>query len=1316
MLTNIAIVLVIILTLLLGILGFLSVRQPIMAKLGVRNIPRRPTQSLLIIIGLTLSTVIIISSLSTGDTLDHSVTSQAVEAYGEIDEILSPPLLATLAQFGVDTSDIDNESGATNAESTPALFQGGLTSIFALLDEGLPGISEARYAELRAKIADEPLIESVAPAIIFPTIVRDVNSGQGEPFGFIFAVDDEYQTQFGLRTLNGEPADMTRLRPGVGNIFELSANLFSLTSGSTDALAPLITEFDLSDQDIADLLAGVAMLRMAFTGQTGGGNLEQSNLEDLGLDALLTNPADLNMLSAEVLSTINLNTLGMEIDQRLGQFGLALRQGDVYLNRIGAERLNARVGDTVEIHIGPLPVPYRVAGIVDEAGPMAALSPVVVMPLDEAQQLLFMVDKVNAVLVSNQGDAVSGIEHTAAVNERLRVLALNEDGVTRLFSLLREPAVKIVLETHIAAEAEADLFDGDPPPAIIANLFESVIPFDRFVNDLTVLQAALNEPDLSDDLRLSLANRFVQIWLIEDVDWPETHADEIKDAVRHLSELELLEPLSKQTVVTAANVGGVVSSSIFSLFGIFSILAAVLLIFLIFVMLAAERRSEMGIARAIGVQRRHLVQMFVTEGIVYDLAAAALGVALGLAISYAMIGFIGGLFNDLARNLSDQVQSSLFTFRFKIVPTSVIIAYCLGVLLTFLVVTFASWRMSHLNIVAAIRDLPESNFSKRLPRWRRLWPIILAPILLFAGVYLAFDSGTLEVTQVQLGISLGLTGLALLLSWILARTAFRPDQRDRVVYSLLGLGLLAIWAIPWSSLLGGRGSIFQQDPSAVLASFALTGPLIILGAILTVMFNADGLLWLVNRLFGGIGPLTPVLKIAIAYPLHARFRTGMAMLLFAMIITTVTIMAIVIRATQATVTPAAERSAGFEIEVSSTLLSFFNPITDLSAQIAGRPDFPAADVAAVARISRFNTVAQQPDSGADDTGYSELLLTGLNQDYLEQAQQIYTFQMRAPGFESDAAVWQALRERDNVAIVSAQITTDETDLFEQIEASAEDPTGDVTEDTSSNAPDDALNLPRLNLTDLTLPDSPTSVASMPEIMLELQSLTTFQNADTSTPQTVQVIGVLAQNTTLAGGVFQVNERLIERLSGAPIAPDNFYVKVHDGVEVRAVAQAIERAFLSSGLDATVMAEEFAAGQALTRGILQLFQGFMALGLLVGIAALGVISSRTVVERRQQVGMLRAIGYQPRMVALLFVMESSFIAVCGLGIGAITGLILGQNIIAEFYAFVTEGQGFSMPWLQISLILLGAYLFAMLTTIVPAVRASRIYPAEALRYS
>ena len=50
---------------------------------------------------------------------------------------------------------------------------------------------------------------------------------------------------------------------------------------------------------------------------------------------------------------------------------------------------------------------------------------------------------------------------------------------------------------------------------------------------------------------------------------------------------------------------------------------------------------------------------------------------------------------------------------------------------------------------------------------------------------------------------------------------------------------------------------------------------------------------------------------------------------------------------------------------------------------------------------------------------------------------------------------------------------------------------------------------------------------------------------------------------------------------------------------------------------------------------RLIQGFMGLGLIVGVAALGVISARAVVERRQQIGVLRAIGFRRRMIQVSF---------------------------------------------------------------------------------
>ncbi len=427
------------------------------------------------------------------------------------------------------------------------------------------------------------------------------------------------------------------------------------------------------------------------------------------------------------------------------------------------------------------------------------------------------------------------------------------------------------------------------------------------------------------------------------------------------------------------------------------------------------------------------------------------------------------------------------------------------------------------------------------------------------------------------------------------------------------------------------------------------------------------------------------------------------MLLFAMVISTVAIMTVVIDATQTLVAPDSERQAGFEIQVSPSLLSFFNPVTDLETAIATNPDFPSDDVAVVGGLASSSMDALQDG----ETEWEGVQLVGANAGYLGQAEATYTFAQRADGFETDADIWAALNERDDVAVVTQTLLADEPAEDGEENSGpgnrrAERLEGEAEDDEFERRFDQYFRVQGVQ----------TDAANLPEIRVTLRP---FSFGGEDVEHEVQVIGVIAEATTLAGEGLLVNSDAYAKTSGAPFAADNYYVKLNQGADVHEVALAIERSFLASGLNASIMAESFAQGQALTRGILQLFQGFMALGLLVGIAALGVISSRTVVERRQQIGMLRAIGFQPRMVAISFLMESSFIALTGMVIGVAAGVVLGQAMIQQFFDVLADGRTFAIPWPQLILVVLLAYGLSLLATILPAYQAARIYPAEALRY-
>ncbi|MEZ4610038.1 MAG: hypothetical protein R2838_07280, partial [Caldilineaceae bacterium] len=294
----------------------------------------------------------------------------------------------------------------------------------------------------------------------------------------------------------------------------------------------------------------------------------------------------------------------------------------------------------------------------------------------------------------------------------------------------------------------------------------------------------------------------------------------------------------------------------------------------------------------------------------------------------------------------------------------------------------AARRVSRLNIVAAIRDLPESDVRTRRSRMGAAVAWLVGPLVAALGGLLIWLGLNGRFSVLLVGVTLALVGIMLLVQRVLARTRLRDDAIERIVYSVIGAGILVIWALPWATWTGR--TVVASDGPWVLVSFALTMPMVILGAILVVMYNADLLTGLVSLLLGGVGALTPVLKTAIAYPLSARFRTGMAMLLFAMVISTVTIMSVVIHATQTLVTPDSERYAGFEIGTSFSILSFFNPLDDLEAAIAANPDFPADQVAAVGAVATTEVEAVRAENQGGDWRWLELV--GVNQGYLNQAE------------------------------------------------------------------------------------------------------------------------------------------------------------------------------------------------------------------------------------------------------------------------------------------------------------------------------------------
>lgn len=687
---------------------------------------------------------------------------------------------------------------------------------------------------------------------------------------------------------------------------------------------------------------------------------------------------------------------------------------------------------------------------------------------------------------------------------------------------------------------------------------------------------------------------------------------------------------------------GDVFMSIFTTFGSFSIVAGVLLIFLIFVMLSAERRTELGIARAIGTRREHVVQMFVFEGLAYDLGAAAVGAALGVVVSFGMVSVLAGALGSSDLELQRVVS-----------PSSLVIAYALGVLLTFVVVALSAWRVSVLNIVAAVRGLPEPIATGG--RRRRIGLGVVGVALGVTLAWSGLDAG--QATPFALGLSLVIISLV-----PLARAAGLPE---RVAFTGAGLLLLGWWLLPFDTM----SAIAGRDLSMDFSAWVISGLMLVAGATWLIVYNADLLLGATMRVAGRIRALAPIVKMAMAYPLRVRFRTGVTLAMFTLVVFTIVVGATTSGAFLRAVDDVEAYGGGYDV---SAQVAPTSPLGDARAairrELPGTFDIVASESVLTAKMAQ-----------AGDRKLVSYPLRGLDDSFLNTT--TFALAARARGFDSPRAVWQALSRHPDLAVVDA------------LAAPRRDNWG-------FGVP------PDLRLHGFFIEDGEFDPVRV-----------TVHDPGTETTRTLQVIGVLSDTAPIDRPGLWTSQQTASAIFGARAEPTVHHLTVAAGIDPATASERLERAFLDHGLEAEAVRDTLhdALGASYTMNWLLL--GFMGLGLIVGVAALGVISARAVVERRQQIGVLRAIGFRRGMVQLSFLLESAFVALTSIVVGTALGLLIARNVVADA-ADQASWQGslhFVVPWTHLAIVFVAVFAAALLTSLGPAARASRVYPAEALRY-
>ena len=704
---------------------------------------------------------------------------------------------------------------------------------------------------------------------------------------------------------------------------------------------------------------------------------------------------------------------------------------------------------------------------------------------------------------------------------------------------------------------------------------------------------------------------------------------------------------SKADAIELADKAGNAFMSMFTTFGTFSIAAGILLIFLIFVMLAAERRGELGIARAVGTRRGHLVQMFTFEGAAYDLTAAALGALLGAAIAYAMVLGIASAFGAADEDSGFQIQ-------YAVTARSLFVAFAIGALLTLLVVAFSSWRVSVMTISTAIRNLPEP----RLPHRRR--KLILALVWITLGTLLTLSgAGSGAATPLMLGISLILIGIVPILQVM--------GVSERLAYTSCGLAIAVAMLLPWSAW----EAVFGPT-SMDFSTWVVAGLMTVIGAVWVMVYNADVILGAIGLALSRFGSLVPVVKMAITYPLRARFRTGATLAMFTLVVFTLVTGTASSGSFQKAFGNVDEFGGGFQVRAGTSATA---PITNMHAALRHARGIDPTDFTAVGSQSVLSVKARQLGTGRPAESY---VARGLDQSFLRHT----TFGLGAiaRGYHSADQVWNALATRPGLAVVDATVAPRRDNFNFAV-------------------------LPDFQLSGFTFEDgvfNPIPIA--------------VRDPQTGRHVRMTVIGILKDTAPLEMVGISSSEASYQHAFPGRFEPTIHYFALAPGVDPAQTATKLESAFLANGMQAESIQKVVDDAVAASRTLNRIIQGFMGLGLIVGVAALGVISARAVVERRQQIGVLRAIGFRRGMVQAVFLIESSFIALTSIIVGTFLGLVLAENIIRDSAKQPSwDNLTLVVPWTTFAIIFLIVYLVALAATFVPAVRASRIRPAEALRY-
>ena len=688
-----------------------------------------------------------------------------------------------------------------------------------------------------------------------------------------------------------------------------------------------------------------------------------------------------------------------------------------------------------------------------------------------------------------------------------------------------------------------------------------------------------------------------------------------------------------------------------------------------------DRRNQTAILRAMGSNRFSILRIFLIESALIG----TLGSFLGLILGY----FYG-----------EFIQYQLMTIfeleagKSGLDQASVIQGMIFGISLSVLTAVIPAYRSSGMNITAELRGIPQP-LAEKSSRKTVIIGLLLTSIGLLSaqnvGNFWTKDAWNTFDNQVNITLGLGLTvaGLGMLLTLVIPR---------RLALNISGF---AIWGMSVFSMFFAVDWVEEGDGNNWLVIILMY---LVAGSTILVIVNFDQIMYGLNRVLFFFSGARSVAQVTTSQMIGKKSRSTMVFTIFTLILVLNVFLASTASSMRTSFVDQYEwRSRGIDVVVdtevpSDEIAPMINEIEEVEHVFGFRsvimpiswlsPEFDTydpVDHTAWMKIVEVSEEILNPNDNWDDTSFP-LSFDGLGND----------------GYSLKQGMTPQDHKELSIEILE-DFFTGRTREFSWVNGPTHDQIMTIGGFWSGQGDSFFLHgsdevIPAFRIgSSVSFTGDWDAFAGSILVTLEITSqLREFDN-------------IVAPNLFLVrstNGYFDESENLalavdIEKRINKMDDPNS--LSYQNGVLIGATTRLVQKVM-----------QEFWEQEA---DVWDFLATFSAIGLLIGAAGMIVIAARSVSERTREIGMMRAIGFSRASVVSSVILEMTVLALMGL----ISGILNGMLIVEMFTGKVVDVEA-NYPWDILGLYTLLIMGVSFIAAIVPGIRASRITPSQALRYT